>query len=88
MQKSGGININTIKTIAEAYDGVIYRWEIPYKPAAFGHAQFGLDYMSSIAGMWIVFIHASVPDETKSDFEAAIRRAVLANQTIFFVYGD
>ena len=88
VQKSGGVNIDTIKTIAEAYGGAIYKWELPYKPAAFGHAQFGRDYMSSIAGMWVVFIHASVPDETKNDFEAAIRRAVLANQTIFFVYGD
>lgn len=88
VQKSGGININTIKTIAEAYGGAIYKWELPYKPATFGHAQFGRDYMSSIAGMWVVFIHASVPDETKNDFEASERRAVLANQTIFFVYGD
>lgn len=88
VQKSGGININTIKTIAEAYGGTIYKWELPYKPAVFGHAQFGRNYMSSIAGMWVVFIHASIPGETKNDFEAAIRRAVLANQTIFFVYGD
>lgn len=88
VQKSGGININTINTIAEAYGGTVYKWELPYKPTAFGHAQFGRNYMSSFAGMWIVFIHASVPDETKNDFEAAVRRAVLANQTIFFVYGD
>ena len=88
VQKSGGVNINTIKTIAETYGGTIYKWEIPYKPAAFGHAQFGLTYMASIAGLWVVFIYASIPSELKGEFESAVRRIMLANQTIFFVYGD
>lgn len=88
IQRSGGINIGVLKTIAETYGGSVSKWEIPYTPAAFGHARFGLTYISSIAGMWVVFVHASLPQENKSSFEAAVRRAMLANQTIFFVYGD
>ncbi len=88
VQKSGGVNVSIIRTIAETYGGTVHGWEIPYTPAAFGHAQFGLTYMASIAGMWVVFIHATIPDENKSIFESAVRRAMLANQRIFFVYGD
>lgn len=85
---SGGVNIGILKSIAEAYDGTIYKWKIPYRPAAFGHAQFGLTYMSNIAGLWVVFLLCSVPEESRKPFESAVRRAVLANQTIFFIYGD
>lgn len=88
VQKSGGINITILKTIAETYGGSVSKWEIPYTPAAFGHARFGLTYMSSIAGMWVVFVHCSVPETSRNGFETAVRRVMLANQTIFFVYGD
>ena len=88
IQKNCGVNIESIKVIANTYGGEIHKWEIPYKPAAFGHAQFGTSYMASIGGMWVVFIHASVPADNRTDFEKSIRRAMLANQKIFFVYGD
>ncbi|MBD5448330.1 MAG: DUF2313 domain-containing protein [Treponema sp.] len=87
-QKFGGINISILKTIAETYGGSVSKWEIPYMPAAFAHARFGLTYMSSIAGMWVVFVHCSVPETNRTGFETAVRRVMLANQTIFFVYGD
>ncbi len=87
-QKFGGINIAILNTIAETYGGSVYKWDIPYTPAAFGHARFGLTYMSSIAGMWVVFVYCSVPETNRDGFETAVRRVMLANQTIFFVYGD
>lgn len=88
IQKLGSLNISIARAIASAYGGTIHSWEIPYTPAAFGHVQFGISYMSSIAGFWVVFMHASVPVESRKEFEAAIRKAMLANQTIFFIYGD
>lgn len=88
VQKLGSVSINSIKNIAETYGGKVHKWEIPYKPAAFGHARFGLDYMASVGGMWVVFIHASISENNKSGFEKSVRRAMLANQKIFFVYGD
>lgn len=88
IRMSGCISISILKSIAEAFGGTVYKWEIPYRPAAFGHVQFGLTYMSSIAGLWVVFVHCSVPEESRKSFEAAVRDAMLANQTVFFVYGD
>ena len=88
IQRLGGMNISIARAIADTYGGTILRWEIPYTPAAFCHAQFGASYMPGIAGLWVVFMHASVPESSRASFEAAIRRAMLANQTIFFVYGD
>lgn len=88
IQKLGGISISIARAVAGTYGGTVRRWELPYSPAAFGHAQFGASYMSSIAGLWVVFMHVSVPEGSKEGFEAAIRRAMLANQTIFFIYGD
>lgn len=88
VQKNGGINVSRIRDIAEIYDGSFHNWEIPYTPAAFGHAQFGLSCMSSVAGMWVVFIYASVPEKNRKNFEQSIRKVMLANQKIFFVYGD
>ena len=86
--RSGGVNMAVMRQIAETYGGTFHSWKIPYTPAAFGHAQFGRDYMAGIAGMWVVFIYASVPTESRKGFEASVERAMLANQTIFFVYGE
>lgn len=89
MQKTGnGINFSKLNFIAQDYGGAVSSWEIPYRPAGFGHAQFGLTYMSAIAGMWAVFVYCSVPKSKRSDFESAVKSVMLANQTIFFVYGD
>ena len=88
IQKLGGINISIARAVAGTYGGTVRRWEIPYVPAAFGHAQFGASYMPSIGGLWVVFMHVSLPGDSRKEFEAAMRKAMLANQTIFFVYGD
>ena len=88
VQKAGGINIAILRTIAEAYGGSISKVAIPYAPAAFGYAQFGLSCMASIAGMWVVLIHCSVREDERNNFEAAIANALLANQTVFFIYGE
>ena len=86
VQQSGVININVIKMIAKTYDGEVHKWEIPYKPAIFGHTQFGLNYMASVAGFCVVFIHASVEKENRASFESSVKKTMLANQRIFFIY--
>ena len=48
IQRLGGMNISIARAIADTYGGTILRWEIPYTPAAFGHAQFGASYMSGL----------------------------------------
>lgn len=83
-----GINIEKLNLIAQGFGGSASILEIPYRPAAFGHAQFGLTYMSTVAGMWVVFVYCSVPKPNRSDFESAVKSGMLANQTIFFIYGD
>lgn len=87
-QRNEKILPDIVRSIAETYGGTLHGWELPYRPAAFGHAQFGRARIPTIAGMWVVFVHATIPFDKREYFEMSVKSVLLANQTLFFVYGD
>lgn len=85
--KNRSINTATIQEIAKIYGGKVTRIDIPYTECFFGHNFFG-DFIASPASENIIFIKADIPELARPDFEKAIESALLANQTIYFFYGE
>ena len=87
-EKSGNINIDTIKEIAKTFDITITNIIFPFRSAFFGFSYFAIDRISSPASFSVLYIYATEPaEEKKEEFEKQIKMRALANYIIYFIYG-
>jgi uncharacterized protein YmfQ (DUF2313 family) len=87
--KAGSVTIPAIKETGQMYGITVSNITFPFRPAFFGFSRFGLDPIAGPASFSVLFIYTAARPSgaVREVFEEQLTRRLLANYTVYFVYG-
>jgi predicted flavoprotein YhiN len=86
----GGTSPSTaaVKEAGRSFGIEVTEVTLPFRPALFGHARFGLDFIAGIPGFSALLVHARPCGGHRAEFEEYVRSLLLAANTVNFIYTE
>jgi len=85
---AGWTGMGMIAEAGRLFGVEVTKVSLPFRPAFFGHARFGLDPIAGVSGFFAVLIHARAAGGRRREFEARVRATALVTNLAHFIYEE
>jgi len=85
----GGAGVDMIREAGQSFGLDVTDVGLPFRPAFFGHARFGVDPLADATGFFVVVVRAfDAGAGRRREFEAHVESRVLVANIVHFIYDE